>query len=370
MNELREVKRHSTNTLAMSKYPGSQPHWVADMSFGTPETVLEALKNRIDEGHFSYSAVSDSVYEAILHWCTTRYHWDIQRDWVVIVPTLMCGMEVGVKTVSSGQPLFYQRPNYSKLITLGQSAGGHAYGIELIHTRLPFSDSDLEAIKNTRPSAVILCNPANPTGTVSTREQLMAMADCVRDLDTVIISDEAHADFILDECKHIPAGSIEGLQEKSITLLSPSKTFNLAGIAVAYAVIPSRALRERFIAIQKKSYARNNALGLVALEHAYFHCSDWIDKLVVQLKRNQRHVHNALRHTSLEYYPSQATYLAWIDARQAGSDVFNRILHKGISVCDGHEFGAPGWIRLNFACPEKPLKKATDTLCELFGVSR
>lgn len=120
---------------------------------------------------------------------------------------------------------------------------------------------------------------------------------------------------------------------------------------------------------QKKSCARNNAMGLVAMEHAYVHCSDWLDKLVVQLRRNQRQVHNALLNTLLEYHPSQATYLAWIDARQAETDVFNRILHKGIAVSDGHEFGAPGWIRFNFACPEVPLKKATDTLCELFGIS-
>lgn len=369
MNELREVNRHSENTLAMSQYPGSQPHWVADMSFGTPETVLDALKNRVDEGHFSYCAVPDTVYDSIQHWCSTRYHWKIEREWIVLVPTIMCGMEVGVKTVSRGQPLFYQRPNYSKLMTLGQYCGGQVHEIDVASMRQPFRDFDLHAIRSTQPSAVVLCNPANPTGTISTREQLLAMAHCVRELDTVIISDEAHADFILGEGKHIPAGSVEGLKDKSITLLSPSKTFNLASIAVAYAVIPSRALRERFITTQKKSSARNNAMGLVAMEHAYVHCSDWLDKLVVQLRRNQRQVHNALLNTLLEYHPSQATYLAWIDARQAGTDVFNRILHKGIAVSDGHEFGAPGWIRFNFACAEVPLKKATDTLCELFGIS-
>lgn len=369
MNELREVYRDPKNTLALAKYPGTLPHWVADMSFGTPESVLDALKKRVGEGHFSYSAVPDIAYDAIQHWCNSRYQWEIEREWIVIVPTVMCGMDVGVKTVNRDQPLFYQRPNYSKLLTLGQSHRVRAYEIEVTHMHQPFRDCDLQAIKRTHPSAVVLCNPANPTGTVSTREQLEAMAHSVRDLDTVIISDEAHADFILDESKHIPAGSVEGLKDKSITLLSPSKTFNLAGIAVAYAVIPSQALREGFIATQKKSYARNNEMGLVALEHAYFHCSDWLDELIAQLKRNQLQVQNALLNTTLEYTPSPATYLAWIDARHAGCHVFDRILHKGIAVSDGHEFGAPGWIRFNFACPEVQLNKATDTLCELFRSS-
>jgi cystathionine beta-lyase len=196
------------------------------------------------------------------------------------------------------------------------------------------------------------------------------MANCVKDLDTLIISDESHADFILGDTRHIPAGSVAGLENKSITILSPSKTFNLAGISVAYAVIPSRSIRENFL-LTKEFYSTGiNALGVVALEHAYLHCSVWLDNLILQLKKNRDYLYNCLVKTSLRYNTSDASYLAWIDTRDAGDDVFKKLLHKGIVVSDGQEFGHPGWIRFNFACPADQLKYATNTIFSLFGVIR
>ncbi|MDO7928331.1 aminotransferase class I/II-fold pyridoxal phosphate-dependent enzyme [Pseudomonas sp. KFB-139] len=370
MNELRVIHRQAKHTLALAKYPEAQPHWVADMSFATPEPVLSAIKDRVAEGHFSYPNTPDTLYDAIQHWCKTRYQWDIDREWIVIVPNTMSGVRTGVKSVCEKGPLFFQRPNYSKLLNLSSGFDVESRIINPAMAGTPFYANDFLEIKRARPSAVVLCNPTNPTGIVSSREQLEAMANCIQDLDTVIISDEAHADFILGERYHIPAGSVKGLENRSITILSPSKTFNLAGISVAYAVIPSRSLREKFISTKEFYSTGINALGLVALEHAYLHCAKWLDKLVVHLKENQAILRNDLLHTSLRYSPSDATYLAWIDAREAGDNIFEKLLHRGIAVSDGHEFGSPGWIRLNFSCPTDQLKNATNTMLSLFGSSK
>ncbi|WPO46649.1 aminotransferase class I/II-fold pyridoxal phosphate-dependent enzyme [Pseudomonas sp. S1Bt23] len=370
MSELRVVNRQAEHTLAMARYPGTQPHWVADMSFATPEPILSAIRARVAEAHFSYPNIPDTVYEAIRHWCGTRYNWEIRREWIVIVPNTISGVRVGVKSTDKNKSFFLQRPNYGKLLNLGSGFEIIPKEIDITTTGKPFVASDLAEIERTRPSSVVLCNPTNPSGIVTDRADLEALANSIEGLDTVVISNEAHADFILGERRHVPAGSVKNLENKSITILSPSKTFNLAGISVAYAVIPSRTIRENFISTQTFYSTGINALGLVALEHGYLYCSEWIDKLIVQLRRNQSLVYGGLLNTSLKYSPSDASYLAWIDAREAGDNVFEKLLRRGVAVSGGQEFGSPGWIRLNFACPADQLKKSIATIFGLFGNSK
>ncbi|CAI9006915.1 aminotransferase class I/II-fold pyridoxal phosphate-dependent enzyme [Pseudomonas chlororaphis] len=370
MSRLRVVNRQAKHTLAISKYPDTQPHWVADMPFATPEPILSAIRDRVAEGHFSYPSIPDTIYDSIQHWCRTRYNWEIKYEWLVIVPNTMSGIRVGVKSVYKNRLFFLQRPNYGKLLNLANGFDIAPKEIDVTLSGKPFVASDLLEIKRSCPSAVVLCNPTNPTGIVSRREELESMADSIKELDTIIISNESHADFILGDRPHIPAGSVKGLENRSITILSPSKTFNLAGISVAYAVIPSRSIRESFISTQAFYATGINGLGLVALEHAYLHCTEWLDELIVLLKENQSLMYNGLLNTSLRYSPADASYLAWIDAREAGDHVFERLLHKGIAVSDGREFGSPGWIRLNFACPTDQLKDSIKTIFSLFGKSK
>lgn len=367
MNTLRIANRLKHNTLALAKYPGAQPHWVADMSFATPEPILLAINKRVMERHFSYPNITDTVYRSIQHWCNTRYDWTINRDWIVVIPNTMSGVRTGVKSVHNSAVIYTQHPNYHKLLDIGKSFDVDIRSVDTSASRKPFSTHDLQSIALVNPSAVVLCNPTNPTGTVSSRAELETLADCIRDLRTIVISDEAHADFILSDQLHVPAGSVKGLENKSITILSPSKTFNLAGISVAFAVIPSEQIRNNFISTLAFYSSGINALGLIALEQAYDHCSAWLDTLLQQLRHNQRYLYDCLLNTSFKYTPSDATYLAWIDTRAAGSDVFNRLLNKGIAVSNGTDFGSPGWIRFNFAHPKNHLTHATNIILDLFG---
>lgn len=367
MNPLRIANRSEQNTLALARYPGAQPHWVADMSFATPEPILRAITERVKEGHFSYPKLAETVYQSIQHWCATRYDWVINREWIVIIPNTISGVRTGVKSVYKSGTIFTQQPNYHKLLDIGKSFDAGITTIDINTSHIPFSVHDLQSIALENPSAVVLCNPANPTGTVASRAQLESLAECIKGLRTVVISDEAHADIILGDQRHVPLGSVKGLENKSITVLSPSKTFNLAGVSVAYAVIPSKQIRKAFVSTLALHCSGINALGLVALEHAYVHCSAWLETLLQQLRYNQRYLHDRLLKTSLRYVPSGGTYLAWIDARAAGCDVFARLLDKGIAISDGADFGAPGWIRFNFAHPQSQMIHATDTILDLFG---
>ncbi|MFQ6592862.1 MULTISPECIES: MalY/PatB family protein [Pseudomonas] len=366
MTELRPITRQAENTLALAKYPEAQPHWVADMAFATPDAIISAVRKRIEEGHFSYPNIPYSVYESIQHWCKNQYDWSIQKEWIVIVPNTISGVRTAIKSTCPQGTVMLQSPNYNKLLNLSKGFHLTPYTIELTDNGRPFTLSDLRHIKQTNPSAIVLCNPTNPTGIVSIQEELESLALSIKDLDTIVISDEAHADIILGQRRHLPAGSIKGLENKSITLLSPSKTFNLAGISIAYAVIPCPKIRDKFKETQTFYASGINALGLVALESAYFNCSDWLQALLQQLKSNQKVLHTTLRHTSLKYKPSEATYLAWIDTRETDGHVFDKLLQAGIAVSNGEEFGSPGWIRFNFACPQDQLTTATCTFLDLF----
>ena len=367
MSGLDSVERHSDNTLALSKYPGARPYWVADMSFATPDPILAAIKKRVEEGHFSYPCISAAVYNSIQHWCRTRYDWDIDTNWIVLVPTVMQGVNIGLLSASVTKTVFLQRPNFSKILAIPANFKFEVNFIETLTSRKPFNEVDLVNIASTRPSAIILCNPTNPNGIVSAREDLKALADCVAGFETVVISDEAHSDILLRGHRHIPAGSVPGLASKTITVLSPSKTFNLAGLSLAYAVIPSTKIRERFISTAEMFPAGINALGLVALESAYQNCSQWLDKLLAQLRINQDILVEEFKKTPIPYVPADSLYLAWVDTRHVGCDVFSELLKRGIAVSDGSQFGSPGWIRLNFACSEQQLRKATGELISLLG---
>lgn len=337
------------------------------MDFSTPSPILSGLSKRISEGHFSYPYISKNIYNAIQKWCCDRYSWDIDKNWIVIIPNAMSGMRIGVDCASSQSPIFIQKPNYPKILELGSTRALDTVQIETQKTNRPISSTDLCSIHAANPGSLVLCNPLNPTGIVTKRQDLEDIANTIKDLDTIVVSDEIHADFVFSPAHHTPAGSVSGLENKSITIMSPTKTFNLSGIPIAYAIIPSKALREKFIHIKKKYYSGINALGLVALEHGYLHCSEWLDELLVELLKNRDFLKKALSSTILNYNPSDALYLAWIDTGTPNSTIYDKLFSKKILVSDGNDFGLPGWIRFNFACPMENLLHSTNMISRILG---
>ena len=218
----------------------------------------------------------------------------------------------------------------------------------------------------------MLCNPHNPVGRVFSREELNTLAAICEKHDMVICSDEIHCELILDREKtHIPTATLDAaIAERTITLMSPSKTFNLPGLGCAFAVISQKELRRRFIRAMAGIVPLVNAMGYVAAEAAYRHCADWHAALLNYLRSNRDAVARAVADMpGLSMAPVEATYLAWIDIRMAGLPDSARFFEDaGIGLQEGSEFGGPGFVRLNFGCRRPLLETALDRMT--FAVKR
>jgi cystathionine beta-lyase len=232
------------------------------------------------------------------------------------------------------------------------------------HWTLDFDLLEKAITPNTR--VFILCNPHNPVGRVFSRDELNSLAAICEKHDMVICSDEIHCDLILDsEMIHIPTATLDAaIAERTITLMSPSKTFNLPGLGCAFAVISEKKLRRRFINAMAGIVPHVNALGYAAAEAAYRDCADWHAALLEYLRDNRDTVARAIADMPrLSMAPVEATYLAWIDLRTADlPDPVRFFEDAGVGLQDGIEFGGPGFVRLNFGCQRPLLHEALDRM--------
>lgn len=366
-------ERRATDSQKWQKYEGKDilPLWVADMDFVSPPAVMEALKARIEHGVFGYARPVKSQIEAVVEMLATRYGWTIDPAWLVWLPGLVVGLNVTAQAVAApGEEVLCLTPVYPPFMTAPKNSGRVAVTVPLqLNTREPRWEIDWDALERAvtpRTKAFFLCNPHNPVARVFTRAELERIADfCVRH-DLVLCSDEIHADLILDPAlSHIPTGTLGGeIARRTITLLAPSKTYNVPGLGCSLAVIPDANLRRRFVAATAGIVAEVNILGYVACEAAFRHGEPWRQALLATLRRNRDtvvdFVKTRLPGVEIEA-PIEATYLAWLKVK--GLDLRDPIAHfeaHGVGLSEGRFFGAaPGeYVRLNFGCPRKTLDEA------------
>jgi cystathionine beta-lyase len=212
----------------------------------------------------------------------------------------------------------------------------------------------------------ILCSPYNPVGRVFARDELAQLAAICNRHEIVICSDEIHCDLILDKEKvHIPTATLDPeTADRTITLMAPSKTFNIPGLGCAFAVIPNETLRKQFINAMKEIVPRPNVLGYAATLAAFSECADWQEALLDYLRGNLSTLSAAIRQMPpFSIAPVEATYLAWIDMRTSGlEDPVKFFEDAGVGLQDGSEFDGPGFARLNFGCPRSLLAEALDRM--------
>jgi cysteine-S-conjugate beta-lyase len=220
----------------------------------------------------------------------------------------------------------------------------------------------------------ILCNPHNPTGRVLSRSELTQLAQICLERRMTICSDEIHCDLILSqECRHIPLASIDPeVADHTITLMAPSKTYNIPGLGCAFAVIANDALRRRFKQTMEGIVPHVNVMGLAATKAAYQHGGAWLKAMIEYLGANRDLVQDRVNNTSgLRMSPIEATYLAWIDVRPLGlPEPATFFEQAGIGLMDGADFGMSGYVRMNFGCRQKLLRKALDRLCDAVAAIR
>jgi len=361
------VDRTGTASVKWDRYGGRDilPLWVADMDFAAPPAVAEALARRVEHGVFGYTHAGDSLVEAILAHTRERYGWEVERRWLVYLPGAVPALNAACRLIADEERVVTTTPIYPPFL----SAPGH---MERPAARVPvaadedgYQRLDLDALDDAFAGdgrLFFLCNPYNPGGRVFTRAELEALGERVLRHDTLVVSDELHADLVLEPGRgHVPLASIApALAARTITLLAPSKAFNLAGLGFAFAVIPDPALRKRFRAAIDGILPYVNLLGYTAAEAAYRHGGEWHAELLAYLRANRDRVSEVLAGwPGVRAVPPEGTYLYWMDMRGTGlEDPARHLERHGVGLSNGADFGAPGFVRLNFACPRRTLDAA------------
>jgi cystathionine beta-lyase len=340
------------------------PLGVADMDFRSPPEVLEALRRRIDHGVFGYTYPMEELIETVRSRMQDNYAWEIDADWIVWLPGLVSGLNAVCRAYAdSGDEVLSAVPVYPPFLTAPKNMGCglRTAALQLDGDRWTFDFEALEAAITPKSKLFILCNPHNPVGRVFSRQELETLAEICMRHDLVICADEIHCELILEpELEHIPIATLSPeVAAKTITFMSPSKTFNLAGIGVAFAIIPNRKLRLAFQKAIAGIVPHVNAMGYTACLAAFRDGSGWHRALLDYLRENRDLVADSINKIpNLTTYPVEATYLAWIDCHPAGIEKPGEFFLKaGVHMWDGIDFGGPGFIRLNFSLPRERLRE-------------
>jgi len=390
------VDRTGTASFKWDRYPeGVLPLWVADMDFAAAPAVIEALRARAEHGVFGYSLVPDSLVEAIRAHLASRYGWLIEPDWLRWLPSVVPGLNAACAAYAGpGEAVMTITPVYPPFLHAPGNQGRRLIAV-------PAREADgrwepplaaMEAAVTADTRVLLFCHPHNPLGRVWRRDEVAAVVDFCRRRDLVLISDEIHCDLILDALEHVPAavaaadargtaraGSDAGLDApppaRIVTLMSPSKTFNLPGLNFAFAVIADPELRERFPQPDEGLLPFPGCFAIDAAEAAYRRGGEWLAQLLDYLRGNR----DLIEHTVAEHLPdvrvthAEATYLAWLDVRGlegrglGGAAAARACLDAGLALSPGVDFGDPGFLRLNFGCPRSTLREALRRLQHALG---
>lgn len=363
----KQVDRSRSDSAKWRKYANQDilPMWVADMDYVSPPAVLEALRQRVSHGVFGYGVPPDDVVEAVLDHIEERYAWNISPQWIVWLPGLVTGLNVACRATGRSDdtivttvpvyPPFLTAPAFSnkKLKTSPMSFVDRVWQMDL--------DNLADCLDSTC-SLFLLCNPHNPTGRVFSEDELIGLADLLLKNGLIICSDEIHCDLVLDSsCRHRPIAALAPeIADRTITLMAPSKTYNIPGLGCAFAVIANPGLRRRFRLAMSGIVPHVNVLGFAAAGAAYRLGGPWLSELITYLRENRDMVFDAVNSLpGLHMGAVQATYLAWIDTRGLGrKDPYIFFEKAGVGLSDGKDFGGPGFVRLNFGCTRGLLQDA------------
>ncbi|HEX8963898.1 MAG TPA: PatB family C-S lyase [Rhodocyclaceae bacterium] len=360
------------DSIKWNRYAGRDviPLWVADMDFAAPPAVLAALRRRVDHGVFGYGHPWPSLVAAVAEHLEREYAWPIDPDWLVWLPGLVSGLHIACRaTGSDGDAVFTATPIYPPFLSAPGHSGRRAVSAPLVRDEQGWAWdwAGVDAVlRSARPRLLLLCHPHNPVGRAWQEDELAQVFALAEKHDLVVCSDEIHCDLILDpERRHRPFAALsEAAAKRSITLMAPSKTFNIPGLGCAFAVIPDARLRRDFRDAMNGIVPHVNNLGLVACEAALREGGPWRQELLGYLRGNARLVERFVAaQPQLSMTPVEATYLAWIDARGLG--VANPQRHfeaAGVGLSDGADFGAPGYVRLNFGCRRALLEAALERM--------
>ena len=369
------IDRRNSDSVKWSHFDEDVlPMWVADMDFPSAEPIVEALHKQVDHRVFGYPCDSVEVTEAIVNWLETRHNWKVSPDDLLLVPGVVSGFNlVGHAVTQPGDGVLLQTPAYPPFFGVSRNANLVQQEAALVRNQDGTYEIDFDLFEqsirdNTR--VFMLCNPQNPTGRVFSRNELEKLAQiCLRN-NVIICSDEIHHDLVYSGSKHTPIASLSPeISKNTVTLLAPSKTFNIAGLEASVLVCTDPDLRKQIDQSRQGLLGWVNALAQTAMLAAYRDCAGWLDEMLVYLEGNRDLVYETVKNEmpGAVMGKPQGTYLAWIDftGMGLGESPYQFFLDRGrVGFNDGARFGkeGEGFIRMNYGCPRSLLEDGLERM--------
>lgn len=347
------------------------PMWVADMDFPTAPQIVEALRQRVDHGIFGYTRVPDRYYDALTRWFARRHQWRIDRQWIIYTSGVVPALSAVIKALTRpDDKVLVLTPVYNCFFSSIRNNGcriesaplkplGNSYVIDFDDLERRAADPDVKLL--------LLCNPHNPVGRVWSRDELLRIGQLCLRHNVVVVADEIHCELVLPGHRYTPFASIsEECLQNSVTCISPSKAFNIAGLQIANIVCADPLRRARIDrAINDNEVCDVNPFGVIATRAAYDRGEEWLDELIGYLHANYRYMADFCRE-QLPGFPLadlQATYLVWMDCRKLGMPserLEQRLIDEArLWLNAGSMYGpeGEGFMRWNIACPRSSLEE-------------
>ncbi len=354
--------RRGTGSIKWDRRPELDPYWVADMDFESAPAILDAIVERTRHGVFGYSMAHAGLVEAILSYLAERHGYAASEDSLVHLGGLVPALSLAARAFGeSGDELVTCTPVYPPFLGVARDAGMETIRVPHRRSESGIWTFDWEALERAigpRSRVFLLCSPQNPLGRCFGEAEITRLARLCQEHGLILVADEVHCDLVLDEEKTPFFSALRlphDLRQHTIVLHSPSKTYNIAGMGYAFAVIENADLRRRFQSARGHTMAEINCLAFYAAEAAYRFAESWRRDLISALTSNRNRLLEfaAAKLPGIRIPDIEATYLAWMDCNALGlEDPARHLEQAGLFLSDGVAFGCPGCVRFNFGCSE------------------
>jgi cystathionine beta-lyase len=365
------IDRRNSSSAKWEKYRDRDilPMWVADADFAVAPAIQQAVIERAQHPVYGYTTPPPHLVEVIVERMKRLYDWDIHPRWLLFLPGVVGAMNCACRSNGKpGDPVYTPALIYPNISNAPQLSSriNQPIPMSLQHGRLVIDLDWLEQQESKPGQVLLLCNPQNPGGAVYRKSELERLADIAEHQELVICSDEIHCELVLDpETRHIPIASLNPqIEQRSITLMAPSKTFNLAGLGFSFAIVPNPELRAGMLRARSGIIPYVGLMGYAAAEAAYEFSEEWRLQLCAYLAGNRDFLLDAIDSIpGIEAGSVEATYLAWLDVSALGLDNPPAFFEAaGVGMSPGHEFGDAGGMRLNFGCPRSMVEQAVERI--------
>lgn len=375
------IDRRNTNSVkidALKEVFGADdliPLWVADMEFLSPPEITDALKKRVEHGIFGYYTPDDAYFKSIINWLENRHSWTVDKQDVIFVPGVVKGFAFAIDAFTNvGDKIIIQPPVYPPFKTTSEGLNRKIVNNPLIYDNGQYSmDFDnLREVAKTGCKMLILCNPQNPSGRIWSKDELSELAEICFDNQILVVSDEIHSDLVLPGNEHIPFATVSNkAAQNNITLMAPSKTFNIAGIVSSFAVVENEEIRKKYFNyLNARQLGDGTIFGYIAAEYAYEYGEEWLNQALEYIQENIDFVDDYLQKNipQIKAVKPDASFLIWLDCRALNlsqPELEKLFIKKAkLALNSGTMFGkeGKGFMRLNVGCPRITLEKALDNL--------